>query len=91
MLMRPTKTSATPSSMQRKNQFHSVVEKNTGHAGMRSARPSIRYFLGHRRVKAVTQLPLPCLPDSIKGEGNAGQRQSIPSTLRTLVGWHGMP
>ena len=55
-LMRPTKTSAT-SSTQRKNRFHAVVGKTTDHAGMRSARPSIRHFFGHRRVKALTQLP----------------------------------
>ena len=90
-LMKPTKTSATPSSTQRKNQFHAVVGKTTDHAGMRSARPSTRHFFGHRRVKALTQLPLPCLPDLIKGEGNAGQRQSMPSTLRTPADWHGMP
>ena len=32
-------------------------------------------------MKALTQLPLPCLPDMIKGEENAGQRQSMPLTL----------
>ena len=60
VLMRPTKTSAT-SSTQRKNRFYAVVGKTTDHAGMRKARPSIRHFFGHRRVKALTQLPLPCL------------------------------
>ena len=86
VLMRPTKTSATPSSMQRKNQFHAVVGKTTDHARMRSVRPSTRHSLGHRRVKAVTQLP-----ELLKGEGNAGQRQSMPSILCTQAGWHRMP
>ena len=70
--------------------FHAVVGKTTDHAGMRSARPSTRHFFGHRRVKALTHLPLPCLPNLIKGEGNAGQRQSMSWTLRTPAGWHGM-
>ena len=87
---KPTKTSATPSSTQQKNHFHAVVGKNTDHAGMRSARPSTSHSFGHRRVKALTQLPLPFLPDLIKGEGNANQRQSTPLTLRTPAGWHGM-
>ena len=93
VLMKPTKTSATPSPTQQKNQFYAVVGKTTDHAGMRSARPSTRvttYFFGHRRAKALTQLPLPCLPDLIKGEGNTGHRQSMPSTLRTPAGWRGM-
>ena len=68
VLMRPTMTSATPSSTQRKNQFHAVVGKTTDHVGMRSARPSTRRFFGHRRVKALTQLPLPCLLDLKKAK-----------------------
>ena len=48
------KTSATPSSMQRKNQFHAVVGKTTDHAGMRSARSCTRRFFRHRRVKACS-------------------------------------
>ena len=90
-LMRHNKTSATPLSTQPKNQFHAVVGKTTDHTGMRSAGPSTRHFFGHRKVKALTQLPLTCLPDLIKGEGNASQRQSMPSTWRTPAGWHGMP
>ena len=77
MSMWPIKTSATPSSTQRKNQFHADVGKTTDHAGMRSARLSTRHFFGHRRVSVLTELP--CLPDLIKGERNAGQRQLMPS------------
>ena len=62
----------------------------TDHAGMRIARPSTWHFVGHRRVKVLTQLPLPCLLDLIKGKGNASQRQSMSSALRTPAGWHRM-
>ena len=49
---------------------------------MLSARLFTRHFFGHRRVKAPTQLPLPCLPDLTKAEGNAVQRHSKPPTGR---------
>ena len=38
VLMRPTNTSATLLSTQRKNQFHTVIGKTTDYAGMRSVR-----------------------------------------------------
>ena len=63
---------------------HAVIGKTTDHAGTRSARPSTRPSFRHRRVKALTQLPVPCLPDLIIGERNAGQRQSMPSIFRDV-------
>ena len=60
MLMRPTRTSATPSLLQLKDLSHAVGERTTDPVGLLSVNSSVRPSFGQRKAKQLILLPQPC-------------------------------
>ena len=89
MLMRPTRTSATPLLLQLKDLSHAVGERTTDPVGMLSVNNSTRPFFEHHKAKQLILLPQHCQPRLMISVESAGRRQSIPSTLHTSADWHG--